>query len=80
MNKLQKWQPIETAPKDGADVLLWERYSDVPFVGYWYEKRFIKKWAVNTEHYCINGDASFGDQLTQNLITHWMPLPDPPSV
>jgi len=71
-----KWQPIETAPKNGENVLLWEKYSDYPVVGYFSHRRNM--WFACTEHYDTNGDASVIDTLSQSCITHWMPLPPPP--
>lgn len=70
------WKPIETAPKDGTDVLLWEKWSDAPIVG-WYHNR-NGKWYANTEHYNTDGNACVIDNLSQELITHWQHLPEPP--
>lgn len=60
----QGWQPIETAPKDGTEILvyapgfcqtaLWESYT------------FSEGWV----------NDSSGNWL--NDPTHWMPLPEPP--
>lgn len=64
-----KWQPIETAPKDGTDILVFTDRGvfEAAFVGdsYW-------EFAVADFHGCLccsgNGDNP----------THWMPLPQPP--
>lgn len=62
------WQPIETAPKLGKWVLLWwPAITDAAFVGY-----------------CIDGQwraATSGDRWpTLPGPTHWMPLPEGPTV
>lgn len=70
------WQSIETAPKDGSYLLLWEQYSDAPFVGYWSGG----SWSVSHEHVDAEGGwdgANVVDALSMP-ITHWMPLPAAP--
>ena len=70
------WQSIETAPKDGSYLLLWEQYSDAPFVGYWSDG----SWSVSHEHVDAEGGwdgANVVDALSMP-ITHWMPLPAAP--
>lgn len=71
------WQPIETAPRDGTDVLLWwpywrkkpiiGRYENHPTGGYW-----------NTEAKLIE----YGQGVPDNNEdpTHWKPLDAPPKV
>jgi hypothetical protein len=70
-----KWQPIETAPKDGIAILVclpnmqieigrWcppDPYMKTPCAGHWAYRRSIQK-RCQFEH----------------QPTHWMPLPDPP--
>ena len=71
-----RWQSIETAPKDGSYLLLWEQYSDAPFVGYWSGG----SWSVSHEHVDAEGGwdgANVVDALSMP-ITHWMPLPPAP--
>ena len=71
------WRPIETAPKDGSYLLLWEQYSDAPFVGYWSGG----SWSVSHEHVDAEGGwdgANVVDALSMP-ITHWMPIPAPPA-
>ncbi len=72
-----KWQPIETAPKDGTYVLLSEKYRYVPVVGYYSIQS--RRWRASQEHYDVDGDGYIVDTLCQELITHWMPAPAPPS-
>ena len=70
------WQPIETAPKDGTFLLLWEQYSTNPFIGSWLGTR----WTVSHEHVDAEGGwdgANVVDALSMP-VTHWMPLPAPP--
>jgi hypothetical protein len=61
---MSEWQPIETAPKDGTDLLLWWPYwSKIPVHGYW----SLGEWASLSA--ISEGDGP----------THWMPLPAPPT-
>ncbi len=65
------WQPIETAPKDGTDILV---YNDD---GHVYEARYdYDKWRFATadQHGC-GCCAGYDD-----APTHWMPIPDKPEV
>jgi len=75
-----QWQPIETAPKDGTDVLLfgmceWCDYGsrkDKPrtIVGYYREDDGLcgSNWFSSTHN-------PYEDTVH---ATHWMPLPEPP--
>lgn len=65
-----RWQPIETAPRDGTQIL----------VGVWvagYFKGSESRWSCWTigQH----GSGDFGcDGEWGDEPTHWMPLPPPP--
>jgi hypothetical protein len=63
------WQPIETAPKDGTEVLLWIKGDEEsPRKGRWEERLDLRrghKWCV-----------AYG--WCEDTPTHWMPLPEPP--
>lgn len=80
---MSKWQPIDTAPKDGTHVLLWIKYGDFPVVGYWFTHQGTDLgWQMEKEHfevscatYCYGGSVCNAYRTTP---THWMPLPDPP--
>lgn len=81
------WQPIETAPKDGTEVLAWREDAGI----------FLARW-TSPEEFCTSDElealseadaaqedwfaADFvqGSRLDDGLVpTHWMPLPDPPT-
>lgn len=84
-----KWQPIETAPKDGTLVLL-----HVDFSGRQHRLHDAVDWAVTTGQNCcdntgedvwevVGWDWSFDAFETEfiepgSAVTHWMPLPPPP--
>ena len=72
----EQWQPIETAPKDGSTIMLWERYESEPFFGFWWEGR--DRWRASTTHYDTDGNACVIDRIYSDGVTHWMPLPQPP--
>jgi hypothetical protein len=66
--KIMEWQPIETAPKDGINILV-------------VDARVRELWAVaswdadepSTAKWCTLDGA-----YHQDRFTHWMPLPSPP--
>lgn len=57
-----EWQPIETAPKDGARFLFTN--GRVISVGFY----------IQGQHFAA--DSWQGERNT--VATHWMPLPEPP--
>lgn len=64
------WQPIETAPKDGSDILALKKevpaYCVVSFVD----------WADTNKGGWWNGDVA----VSLNYFDYWQPLPKPPEV
>lgn len=76
-HQVAQWQPIETAPRDGSEVLIFEVYERLPVIGWWSEKR--KRWYASTEVYDTDGDATVIDKLYTDGVTHWMPLPAAPT-
>lgn len=74
------WQPIETAPKDGTEVLLLvKRRAGIPWrqlVGH-----FMEGGHCIEDHPPIDEGWYFWTGLSfdkPSEPTHWMPLPEPP--
>lgn len=56
------WRPIETAPKDGTEVLTYRKAG----------LRAVALWDVDYGHWLVPDGAYLRD------VTHWQPLPPPP--
>lgn len=79
-----KWQPIETAPKDGSAVLLaapgrvtcgsWLAPSDEPRIYYREGYAPEAEWD-DFEPFWQSEDGGFTQDAPP---THWMPMPEPP--
>jgi len=64
---INKWLPIDTAPKDGTSVLCYNAKKDFQAVDWWRTKD------VNCSY------IGFGKQNDKYWPhTHWQPLPTPP--
>lgn len=84
-----EWQPIETAPKDGTVVILCDARPHVGIgIGAFVpEKREVweridtetKKLVRVEEHGYWNANNGESICLGQHSITHWQPLPTPPT-
>lgn len=74
MSRMSQWKPIETAPKDGTSIL-----------GYFPGRGgYVARQDMIPIHWCGWGggmwqNSTSGHNLMSNKVTHWMPLPDPPS-
>ena len=62
---MSEWQPIETAPKDGRDILIFHPRMGEMFVAYWSDGSNRFMFSTMT---ALDGGE-----------THWMPLPPAPS-
>ena len=73
----QEWRPIETAPKDGTKVLVYDESYGLP------QKAWFGKDHFDEEHegwlFGDGDDYSCGLYFTPINPTHWMPLPKPPT-
>lgn len=65
------WQPIETAPRDGTDVLAYipDAYNKIDIVSWQSDGAGGKAWCRAR---CVDG-------LEAGQPTRWMPLPAPPA-
>ena len=73
---MNKWQPIDTAPKDGTLILAHLPDSDDCYVIGWCDKAKDIRSYFNADGWCIAWD---GESLSDwSQPTHWMPLPDAP--
>ncbi len=81
---MSEWQPIETAPKDGTDVLVYFGTMGVRQVSWcaphWaeHDEKDYWSWCVDdNKHspYALRGYSDTGPRAP----THWMPLPAPPT-
>ncbi len=68
------WQPIETAPKDGTEVLVCCEHPNLysPTTGVW-ATYHPNSQGVETWRTSAIGGNKMGN------VTHWMPLPSPPA-
>jgi len=66
---MTEWQPIETAPKDGRRILVYAETWPEIAVAEWRDKGItLEGWRLHP----------FND-IDPEPLTHWMPLPEPPS-
>lgn len=75
---MSKWISVnESMPEVGEEVLVWEKWSTVPFVG-WLSP--CGEWMANKEFVECNGGCVIVSCIQQDMITHWMELPESPEV
>jgi len=73
--KTNNWQPIDTAPKDGTNILMWN--GDEIQVCSWHCPGIFD----NDRFYWAHGDILNKYNSKQELYapTYWQPLPEPPT-
>ena len=72
-----KWQPIETAPRDGTPVILAGQYVDHPSVAAFNGHEWVGKVDGCS---AVRYMSDFGScYITVDLPEFWMPLPEPPA-
>ena len=82
-----EWQPIETAPKDGTELLIWAKDVGVR-VGYFGtefndapegSRPYAGWWSLAGEiSPAFPAWRDLEEVPARNEPTHWLPLPEPP--
>lgn len=82
---MMEWKPIETAPKDGTELLLWRADSGVILARWIAPCDFLTDEEIEKNHAddseepdWFHADYVQGGRITDGAPTHWMPLPEPP--
>jgi hypothetical protein len=70
---MSDWQPIDTAPKDGTEILLFD--GEVVTVGGWISE---VDQGADYEGQGLIAPGWWSLALKDNKPTHWQPLPPPP--
>lgn len=71
---MTSWQPIETAPKDGSDILV--AIDGKCRVVHWHDSAYpLHKRGLHFPWVCQSGQNAYLDTVP----THWQPLPEPPT-
>lgn len=69
MTNPNQWRPMETAPRDGKEVLVYVPHSGI-ISAWFYEETGL--WPHDEPY------NEFGEPCNVGYPTHWMPLPDYP--
>ena len=76
------WQPIETAPKDGTEILLFERgeYGGISVLHWRREEHYLngKPTGFADTGWCTPGEHVSAEFNAYFKPTHWHTLPEPP--
>jgi len=67
------WQPIETAPRDGTAILI---YDGIDYYVSWYA--FDSVFETNKSWIFGKATGPYNAYAEIDTPTHWMPLPEPP--
>lgn len=74
----QKWQPAETAPKDGSEFLAWCPHGEGSVeIGHYYRLSHTV-YEPAGEGLFRAREEEYASGWNCNYFTHWMPLPEPP--
>lgn len=68
-----QWQPIETAPKDGTEIIAWLGGVAKPCC-------YLCRWSESYSIHGLGGNWTDGTCQAGIEVTHWMPIPEGPEV
>lgn len=72
----KRWQPIETAPRDGSTIIVYGKPESTDTVRFRKRAVYTASWDAIDEAFCLSGGDWSGPFIEP---THWMPTPTPPS-
>lgn len=67
------WQSMDSAPKDGSEILVYDRKTDSIMLVHWGED-YGFRWCVTH-----SWQDEQGGYETADSPSHWMPLPNKPN-
>jgi len=73
------WQPFETAPRDGTEILVYREDAGV-FTAHYVEEDAHLSSYLNPPEGDFYWFSATGEDLTNDMPTHWRPLPDGPAL
>jgi len=65
-------------PDNFKEVLIWMQYSETPVQAYYSLKKGRWMGSLEVTDTMISVDVQDRTLISQEYITHWMPLPEPP--
>jgi len=71
------WRPIETAPKDGTEILVCGGIHGADSMSCEFEARFKGTACVAWDEGTFNRYCHTDDKLSYYYPTHWQPMPAP---
>lgn len=76
---MSDWQPIETAPKDGSQFLIWTARLNFAVVEHLVDDPMPAD-IIPSGHHLVVHDGKHGPYpIRGEYPTHWQPLPPPPT-
>jgi len=75
-----EWMPIESAPRDGTDILVCDLTAFEPKADLAHWRRKWVGCSCDVANYCEAATISLDKIVGFYKPTHWMPLPEPPKV
>lgn len=81
---MDEWQPIETAPRDGTRVLLFQDGKRTE-IGAWLDtstehEELVRRDGKRAVYEIVVDESGYWDGAEEIFApTHWMPIPAPPS-
>jgi hypothetical protein len=78
---MSEWQPIETAPKNGTRLLLWDAKRSVAVSGHWHNDPGMDNpsaYEPPWQWWVSDDELIMWDGGPDDKPTHWMPLAAPP--